>query len=195
MTGLVLCGGESLRMGTDKGLMINTKKVTWAQQSFSLLSKLEIPVILSLNKKQKNHYKRVFPMQELILDNAEMQIKGPLLGILSAHLKHPTEDLFVLACDMGEMQLQVLNFFYKYYQEHTDKDAYVFEDNNIAEPLCAIYRQEGLLKLYNLYKKGVLKKHSLQYCLEQINTERIPLPADWKNYFSNFNTPKDLQSF
>lgn len=195
MTGLVLCGGQSIRMGTDKGLLINTKKVTWAQQAFSLLSKLEIPVVLSVNKKQINQYKRVFPMQELILDSSDLAVSGPLLGLLSVHLKHKKEDFFVLACDMGEMTIQVLNFLYQHYLEHNDKDAYAFTHDVNAEPLSAIYRSTALSKILQLQKNGKLQKQSLQYCLEQINTERLPIPEDWKSYFSNFNTPKDLQSF
>src|SRR5687767_3060241 len=103
MIGLVLCGGQSTRMGTDKGLMISPKKITWAQQCFSLLAKLDLHVVLSVNETQHNHYKRIFQWNELILDNPNLDVHGPLLGLLSVHAKYPTEDIFVLACDMVEM--------------------------------------------------------------------------------------------
>ncbi len=195
MMGVVLCGGQSLRMGRDKGLLINTRKVTWAQQCFSLLSRLEIPVVISVNKTQLSHYKRIFPMQELILDKTDLKVKGPLLGLLSVHMKYPLKDILILACDMGEMQLLVLNALCKFHDENKDHEAFVFEHNNLSEPLCAIYKAEGLNRLYQQHLSGTLAKQSLQYCLAQMNTVRIPLPGDWKPYFSNFNTPQDLQSF
>ncbi len=195
MIGLVLCGGQSIRMGTDKGLMINTKKVTWAQQSFSLLSKLEIPVVISVNKTQLSHYKRIFPLQELILDQTDLKLKGPLLGLLSVHKKYPKKDLFVLACDMGGMQLPVMQQLLKRYREDKNRNAYVYATDKISEPLCAIYTAEGLNELYTLLQNNELHKHSLQYCINLLNADRSPIPDDWRGYFSNFNTPQDLQSF
>lgn len=194
MIGLVLCGGQSTRMGTDKGLMISTKKVTWAQQSFSLLAKLDLPVVISVNPTQITHYRRIFPMAELILDREDTDIKGPLLGLLSVHKKYANEDIFVLACDMVEMNLSVMNYLFNYYNKQEKKEAFVFTHDNMAEPFCAIYSAEGLEKIEQLYKQGLLEKHSLKYSLEQLDTVYLPLKQEWTPYFRNANSPKDLKS-
>ena len=49
MYGLILCGGKSSRMGTDKGLL-KLEANTWAQTAVDKLSELSIPVKLSVNK-------------------------------------------------------------------------------------------------------------------------------------------------
>ena len=189
MIGLVLCGGQSTRMGTDKGLLINTKKVTWAQHCFSMLAKLGIPVVISVNSTQYNHYKRSFLLQELIADNDELNIHGPLLGLLSVHLKHPANDIFVLACDMVAMNAVVLNHLHDFYhQQHKNKTC-VFTHNNASEPLCSIYKAKDLKKIYQLHHRGLLQNHSLKYCLENLNIKLVDIPFEWEEHFKNFNTP------
>ena len=193
MKGIVLCGGQSLRMGKDKGLLMGSKKITWAQQAFSLLSKLDIEVAFSVNQRQFPSYKRVFFSHKLIIDNPGLKIMGPLVGILSAHADYPKEDLMVLACDMIEMKLEVLNFLFQQYSQEKDYDAWLFKENNIAEPLCAIYSASGLKKIADQNKKNMLEKHSLQYVLGQINVLELSINPEWKKSFSNMNTVSDLQ--
>src|SRR6202012_3284429 len=102
MLGVVLCGGQSSRMGQDKGL-IATQTTNWAGLALEKLSSLNIPVVLSVNNRQKTSYQAIFSDKLLIADNPELSLKGPLAGILSIHLQYPTEDLFILACDLPYM--------------------------------------------------------------------------------------------
>ena len=176
-------------MGADKGLLINIKKITWAQNCFSLLAKLEMPVVISVNSTQYNDYKRIFPLQELIADNDDLDIYGPLLGLLSAHLKHSAHDIFVLACDMVAMNAVVLNYLYIHYLQHNKKKTCVFTHNKASEPLCSIYKAKDLEKIYQLHQRGFLQKHSLKYCLENLKIKLVDIPFEWKEYFKNFNTP------
>ena len=195
MKGIVLCGGQSLRMGKDKGLLIGSKKITWAQQAFSLLSKLDMEVALSINTHQAPTYKRVFFSHKLIPDKKGLTVKGPLTGILSAHSTFPKEDLVVLACDMIEMKLEVLMNMYNQYQVHPEYDAYVYKDKFMQEPLCAIYKARGLKKIADMHKNQQLEKFSMMYALDQINVLYIPIIPENKKAFLNMNTVSDLQNF
>lgn len=194
MKGIVLCGGQSLRMGKDKGLLINSKKITWAQQAFSLLSKLDLEVAFSVNKNQFPSYKRVFFSHKLITDMKEPKMQGPLLGIMSAHCEYPKQDLLVLACDMIEMTLEVVTFLHQQYLEQPGYDAYIFKENNAPEPLCAIYSAGGMKIISDKNKKHELEKFSLMYAIEQMNVLHIPILPGWKKTFSNMNTVGDLQT-
>src|SRR6266542_3948944 len=110
MTGVVLCGGQSTRMGTDKGLLVH-QSITWAQRAADKLAQLNLPVVLSINEQQQIAYASSFDTALLITDNKDLLIGGPLRGIVSVHLQYPTEDLFVLACDMIDMNKKYLKIY------------------------------------------------------------------------------------
>src|SRR5690606_41870089 len=120
--GVVLCGGESKRMGKDKGLL-PLGKDNWAQTAFHKLQKLNIPVCLSVNSKQIHAYIHFFSAEQLIKD--ETSAKGPLRGLLSVHLKYPNDDLLLLACDMTEMDTTTLETLIHSVITFPDFDYYV----------------------------------------------------------------------
>lgn len=103
MKGVILCGGQSSRMGTDKG-MLPYNSITWAQLAADKLAALQLPVVISVNEQQYCFYKSRLPQFNIIQDNNFLQIGEPLKGILSVHLQYPSDDLLVLACDMPAMQ-------------------------------------------------------------------------------------------
>lgn len=190
MTGVVLCGGKSSRMGTDKGLL-EQQSHTWAELTANKLIALKLPVVLSVNPQQYSIYVEKFNCFLIINDDSSLKMYGPLKGILSVHLHIPGEDLLVIACDMPAMQKEVIDHLIKASSGKTE-EAFVFENDTHAEPLCAIYTSGGLERIYKEYKEGQLKKHSLHHVLENINTCYLPIPGSWKQYFNNYNSPGDL---
>ncbi|MGN6490498.1 MAG: molybdenum cofactor guanylyltransferase [Agriterribacter sp.] len=193
MTGLVLCGGQSSRMGSDKGLLkLETK--TWVQSAVDIMETLRIPVKISVNAQQYAHYAQMFTPDQLIKDEATLTIKGPLLGVLSCHIHNPAEDVFVLACDMPLMNPIILKELYDRYLQHPESNAYVYTNDHEPEPLCAIYTSELLKLVFNLYKTGKLPKHSMKFVLEQARVSSVPLRKDQKRYFRNFNAQEELNS-
>lgn len=190
MLGLILCGGQSVRMGTDKGL-IKTAEKTWAQNAFEQMSLLDIPVKLSVNKKQEFVYAAIFSPDELVVDDDSLDLKGPLLGLLSCHLAFPGEDLFVLACDMLYMKTDLLVKLLEKYQQQI-ADAYIFSNDVKAEPLCGIYTDRSLSYVSDLYKTKKLHTYSMKFILEQLNVCAVPLEDEEKKYFQNFNSPSDI---
>ncbi|MCW3089866.1 MAG: molybdopterin-guanine dinucleotide biosynthesis protein [Ferruginibacter sp.] len=191
MLGVILCGGQSTRMGTDKGL-IKLHANTWAQTAVDKISSLHVNVVLSVNENQYSDYSEVFPEKQLIKDNPELTIKGPLAGVLSVHLQFPGEDLFVLACDMPLMDAVILNGLLGAYNEQPSAEAYVFTRNDEPEPLCAIYTAKGLAYIIHLLKAKELTRHSMKFMLEHIHTCTIPLHEDQNKYFRNFNAHAEL---
>ena len=191
MTGAILCGGQSSRMGTDKG-MLKTQTSTWAQTAVDKMSSLSIPVVLSVNANQYKEYVNDFPASQLIIDNDALTIKGPLCGVLSIHLRYPNDDLFVLACDMPLLDPVVLKELYNHAASNPSYDAYVYTNENEPEPLCGIYRAKGLSHILELYQKKLLFKPSMKYLLEHVITSLTPVPDDQKNSFRNFNAHAEL---
>jgi molybdenum cofactor guanylyltransferase len=191
MLGIVLCGGASIRMGRDKALM-PTEKGNWAEKILDNFKNLNIPGLLSVNRKQVDQYRSAFPGVELICDNDSLQIKGPLAAVLSVHGKYPAEDLLVIACDMPMMELVVLEGLVNQYKKEPGHDAYVYTNEGEPEPLCGIYAAAGLASIKAMYDRGELLKHSMKFMLDHLSVVRTPIPETWKICFRNINTHADL---
>ncbi|TAH09298.1 MAG: molybdenum cofactor guanylyltransferase [Sphingobacteriia bacterium] len=191
MLGVLLCGGLSTRMESDKGLM-HFQQNTWAEAAAKLFTQLDLPFIISVNSKQVKNYTSIFSADKLLTDNPILQINGPLCGVLSAHIKYPNHNLLVLACDMPLMQKDLLQILLNQYQTNAAFGAYYFLNNGQPEPLCAIYKANALSTIYQLYQDKKLLKHSMKFVLEQISSAAITLDKDQVEYFKNFNARKDL---
>jgi molybdopterin-guanine dinucleotide biosynthesis protein A len=175
-------------MGTDKG-SLTFENDTWAQSAFNKLASLNIPVVLSVNELQLQSYPALFDVSLLIADDPSIGIKGPLGGVLNIHKRYNEEDLFILACDMPFMEIDILQQLLELYLEHQDHyDAFVFTNGNEPEPLCAIYTAGGLEQTLQLYHTNELKKHSMKFMLDHLDTFSLPIPEDQKKCFLNVNS-------
>jgi len=191
MIGIILCGGRSARMGTDKGLLTLQAATTWAQAAAAKIASLQLPVVLSVNEQQLAGYSTIFRPEQLIKDNSAIDVKGPLLGLLSAQALFPAEDWLVLACDMPLMETSILTLLLDTYKTQT-AEAYVFTNDDVYEPLCGIYTAKGLSRISQLVQSHLLAKHSMKYMLEQLAVFTIALAEDQKKYFRNFNAHAEL---
>ena len=191
MLGIILCGGESSRMGTDKGLLIKDQK-TWTRATFEKLELLSIPVKISINNSQYSAYHAEFSSVELIVDDESLNVKGPLWGVLSCHRKYPSEDLFILACDMLLMETALLNELYSAYQSQATEEVFVFTNNGEWEPLCGIYKASALSRIFSLLQSGQLIKYSMKNVLDHLKVKSLPLRSDQKKAMRNFNSHSEL---
>ena len=191
MIGVVLCGGQSFRMGADKGLLKNETGV-WARTAFDKLATLNIPVRVSVNESQYSRYADIFSAEELIADDTSFQIRGPLLGMISTHRRYPADAIFVLACDMPLMEISILRQLRNVCQEQKEAGACVYSSDGEPEPLCGIYKPESIESIIRMYEAGTLSKHSMKFMLDHINTHTIPLATDDKKFFRNFNSHAEL---
>ena len=191
MRGVILCGGKSTRMGSDKGLL-KLRTNTWAKTAVDKITELQLPVILSVNVNQYPDYAAIFPVEQLVKDNGTLKLRGPLCGVLSVHLEYPHEDLLILACDMPLMEVEILKELLKYYQQNNSDDAFVYSNDGEPEPLCGIYKAKGLAHIIQLHNINQLPKHSMKYMLEHISPQIIPISEDKKRSFHNFNAHAEL---
>ena len=182
IVGVVLCGGESKRMGSDKGLLERDGK-TWAELTAAKLVSLKIPVVISINDQQLELYAKLFPADELIIDGIDIQ--GPMKGLLSVHQKYPEQDILLMACDLLDMDEPTLNNLIDKYKSEDDYDFFVYYEE-YAEPFCAIYTSRGLKPVLEKAQLHSLIKFSFQSILDEGNTLRIPITQ--KSSFRNYNT-------
>jgi molybdenum cofactor guanylyltransferase len=192
MTGLVLCGGQSLRMGKDKGLLLE-KNETFAAIAFRKLKPLCEKLLVSINENQLEAYLKRFDRHQLVIDDTNLHIRGPLLGLMSAFQQNPEADLLVLACDLIDMENAALENLLANYRQNPEVDFYVYQNEIQNEPLCGIYKAKGLQKILNLYHANSLQKYSVKHILEIGDTLALPLPQTWKSFFRNVNSPEALE--
>lgn len=194
MVGVIFCGGQSSRMGTDKGLL-KTGLKNWAQIAVAKFTFLQRPTILSVNNGQLEDYTHFFPSHQLVADDSSFQLKGPLCGLLSAHLQYPEDDLFVLACDMPFIEPAILKELYQHYRSNHRADVHVFMNNSEPEPLCGIYTVKALKHINHLYLTQQLSRYSMKFVLKQLTTAMYPINSDQEHCFRNVNTRDELSGF
>jgi molybdopterin-guanine dinucleotide biosynthesis protein A len=191
MIGVVLSGGQSTRMGTDKGLL-KKDDLTWTEIAVEKLSSLELPIVVSVNQNQVGSYSKIFPADKLVIDNEAIPVKGPLLGLLSVHKTSPSENVLVLACDMiGMAPILLRNLLFNFTQ--TSYEAYVYTAGDKLQPLCGIYTSKGLQKIFDLLHQKQLKKFSMMHILECIDTKCIEVEKSFLQAFNNYNSAADLE--
>ncbi len=136
--GLVLSGGKSTRMGTDKGL-IKYHGVPQREYLYNLLSEVCDETYISLREEQE--LKVPFGFQTLADLN---EFKGPYNGLLSAHKKYPDVAWLVLACDLPLMDLAALKELISQRDITKQATAFASKENPLPEPLCAIWEPHAL---------------------------------------------------
>jgi molybdopterin-guanine dinucleotide biosynthesis protein A len=182
--GVVLCGGESKRMGKDKGLLLKDGQ-PWAVIIADKLAKQGLEVVVSVSKLQKEPYGNIFPKRPLIVDY--IPIGGPLNGLLSVHQHFPDQDLLLMACDLTEMDKDTLDTLVRTYSDQPGYEFYVYRHNGFAEPFCAIYTAGALAAVLQQQESGELRRYSLHERFETGNT--LYLTIDDLSVFKNFNHP------
>lgn len=186
MMGVVLCGGNSTRMGKDKGLLVQ-EETPWSEWAAQKLEQLGLPFCISINGKQQESYSHYFTSERLVVDSFD--VPGPLRGIFSVHNQFPYHDLFVIACDLPDITIELMQKLMDVFRSNEGShDFFVYQHEDVLEPLLGIYTREGLQKLTGLHALGQLDKFSMKHVLEISNTYAEPLSANELAQLRNYNT-------
>ena len=171
LMGLVLCGGESRRMGRDKGLLLHAGVPRALYAGRKLMPWMA--VYYSIRQAQVEAYAAVLPAERLIPD--ALDIAGPLNGLLSLHGRFPGADILLAACDMLDLDKATLERLFAAYQLG-NADFYAFGDEQLWQPFGCIYTSHGLRKAGG--------HQSLQSLLRAGRTQGLPItdPAAFNNY-------------
>lgn len=136
--GLVLSGGKSTRMGTDKGL-IKYHNVPQREFLYDMLRQVCEDTFISLREEQKAELPA---RMKTIVDLNEF--RGPYNGLLSAHKKYPDAAWLVLACDLPLMDLDALKELISQRNVGKQATAFALKEHPLPEPLCAIWEPKAL---------------------------------------------------
>lgn len=165
LTGLILAGGKSSRMGRDKAL-IDFNGSPQIYYLASLIKPFCTKILISRNKNQAeipdNDY-------EIVFDDESDENQGPLTGLISAIKKHPDSSFLVLYCDL----LNIENCISLLINERDNtKYGTCFLVNNFPEPSIAIIESKANKILFEKYKAG---KYSIIKFLKDFECKYITL--------------------
>ncbi|WP_165933534.1 molybdenum cofactor guanylyltransferase [Arundinibacter roseus] len=194
LQGLVLSGGESRRMGHDKGLLTSAGECAWVNQAGLTLQQAGVPVHVMIQEKQRKNYEAVvLPEFSLRLD-LPLPVGGPLKGLLSFHALFPMADVLVLPCDMPAVTVELLQELIRFYTDFPEFDAWIFEENKRSQPFPGIYSGRLLAQVQQQLDGQLLPHHSLMYVLSIGKTALKSAPVGQSAAFKNWNSPRDLET-
>jgi len=184
ISAVLLSGGESRRMGSDKATLLFHGKPLW-QIQLELLQKLE-PAEIFVSART-NPIWRPADVQFVADDPPS---RGPLSGLVASLEKMGTTHLLALAVDMPFMTEEYLRFFCNQIEPGRGVVAKI-EDR--FEPLAAIYPHEALT---NFQSSLSGTDFSMQTVADRLVAERklrvLPVTSEEKNVFLNVNEQADL---
>lgn len=140
LRGLVLAGGRSSRMGTDKATLIHPDGRTLARRGYDLLVEVGCEtVVLSLRHDQELPAGFSDLEDVVVVRDPEGTSQGPLSGIVAAMRMMSESDWLVLACDLPRLDLPTLDHLVASKLPEDRFLAYRSESDGLPEPLCALY--------------------------------------------------------
>lgn len=182
--GLVLAGGASTRMRTDKALLEYHGKpqVRWA---FELASRFCAATFVSVRPDQREDSSRAGLPQ--IVDRQPGI--GPIAGISAALQEHPKAAWLVLACDLPFLTESTLQHLIAHRDPQKVATAYRSAHDGLPEPLCAIWEpaaREGVLAHIAAGKQCPRK------FLINLDTALLDLPE--RTALDNVNTREEFEA-
>ena len=198
---IILCGGQSRRMGRDKGSLI-IKDKPMIKYILSTLNNEIDEVIIVLNDVERiDKYKKFIDSKDYnyTLKFAEDKIKnkGPISGILTGLENISTDYAIVFPCDNPFVTKNTIQTLFNEISENVQAVVPYHDEKNklkTSEPLHSIYNKniiptiKDLISKDSLHIKGVIEKIETKFVL--IDNKKI-----LKKEFRNLNRPEDLKIF
>ena len=181
ITGIILSGGKSSRMGTDKGFLMYAGK-SFIEHSIEALRSLVSNIIIVSNNEEYD----VFGLKRIedVIVNA-----GPLAGIYSGLKFSSTAYNLVLSCDIPLIKGQILERLIN----AIDVDAQVIqiESDGKSMPLIALYKKSCEHTFLKLLNEG---ERRLQFAVNRCHVKNVVLNKEEELFTQNINTQKELKA-
>lgn len=183
ITGIVLAGGKSSRMGRDKGIIELGGKKFIDYIIAALVPNVSEVIIIANNDNYNNLGYKVY--------NDIIKERGPLGGIYTGLMNSKTENNIAVSCDIPFVNSGLIRHIIKN-KGRADISVPVFEGN--TQPLCAVYTKGIVAQIHDLIVNNELKIHNV--LKHFITTEvHITQKLDFYNdrLLANINTPEELK--
>ena len=184
--GLVLTGGKSSRMGKDKSLLNYHGKMQ-VEVCYDLLKNFCEKIFIS-NREDQAELPGHKGLPQ-IHDHQNYSGIGPLAGILSAMEEYPKTAWLVLACDLPYVSAATIQHLIQNRNPKQLATAYKSAQNQLPEPLCAIYEPEFYQAILKFLKQGIDCPRKIM-----INSDVKLLEQTDAAALDNINNPEEFKN-
>ena len=185
MTGVILAGGESTRMGKNKAFIeINGKRII--DRTVSLFREIFDDVLLVTNTPLDYIELKIRIVTDLVPG------KGSLGGIYTGLFFSSSPKAFFVGCDMPFLDRRVIQYFLGLAQT---ADIVVQRTKDYWQPLHAVYPRTLLKPIERLLQQGelsIIQAYQGRRVREVTGEELKPFDPDLHT-LSNINTPEELK--
>ena len=180
ITGIILAGGKSTRMGSDKGFLKFNGK-SFIEYSIAALKPLVSQIIIVSNNADYDIF-NVKRVEDVIKE------AGPLAGIYTGLKTSKTEFNLVLSCDVPLITKEILEMLIEAQDRQSDIIQIVSQGKSM--PLIALYKKCCETQFYQLLKNDERRLH---VAVNQCKVKNITLSSQTELFTKNINTPEDLK--
>jgi len=179
ITGVILAGGRSRRMGKDKTLL-EIGGITLFDRALGMRRELFSEVLIAGDRKDLVRpgvrcYPDLFPGSAL---------GGLYTGLMKSH----HDMIFVCSCDMPSPNVNIARLILSQDREF---DVVVPRTPDGLEPLFARYHKRCLPAMKDMLDRQEFRIYDFYPQVRTRYLDTAELPADWQNSFLNINTPEE----
>ena len=180
ITGIILAGGKSTRMGTDKGF-VSFKNKTFIEHIITAIQPLVDEVIIISNQEDYDQFG--LKRYDDLIKNA-----GPLAGIYTGLHYSKTENNLVISCDVPLINTEVLQKLIE--QTNDTSEVVQLQSNGKNMPLIASYKK----KCETIFLEELkLDQRKVQEALKKCKVQTVQIDSVLEKHTTNINTKKDLE--
>ena len=179
ISGFILAGGKSSRMGVDKGLLLLEGKPMVQHIAEAMKPHVDSITICTANQAYANFGYTLLP--------DDVPEKGPLGGITTA-LKHSnTAQNLMVSCDMPLLSTEAIGWFLALCQDAEITIATVGEQ---WHPLLGLYSKSCAPRFAEFIRQNQL---GLQNAIRQMEYHLVPM-NDYREALENINTKIEFEN-
>lgn len=186
ISGIILAGGKSSRMGVNKAFLSINGEIMIAR-IVKMMSLLFENLIIITNTPEEYELLGVSMFEDIFKE------KGPLGGIHSGLVNSRTEKNFVLSCDMPFMTIEMIDYIINY---KTQKPVVFCKAAGYMQPLAGVYSRSIIPRMEKFLSDENVTDNSFHQFLKDVDSEIInpeSLPFYEEKIFYNVNHPEDYE--
>lgn len=181
ISGIILAGGKSSRMGRDKA-SLKLNDLTFLEHVITIIRPFVDDLVIISDNPAHNKY-AVKREEDFIKDS------GPLGGLLTGLYRAKHNNVLVLSCDIPLISRDIVEHLLS---ESDDR----FEVNQIESkgktmPLIALYKKSCW---YTFYRSLINDERRVRVALKALNTNTIKIDDKYDFRVQNINTKEEFEA-